>query len=114
MAGPSSEIADGERAVVRGGCREEIEMRGCFCEMSVTHSNSAANPVLVSQNSKGLSVKLPAWARARAFPRGPRPSEPDLAQYCFFFSLFFFYPTLEICRKLQKNGKNAKPIFLDS
>jgi hypothetical protein len=85
---PSGEIADGERAVVKGVCREEIEMRGCFCEMSVTHSNSAANPVLVSQNSKGLSVKSPA--RARAFPRGPGPSEPDLAQYCFFFSLFFF------------------------
>jgi hypothetical protein len=37
---------------------------------------------------------------------------PESAQYCSTFSFFFFYPALEICRKLQKNPKNMRPIFL--
>jgi hypothetical protein len=41
------------------------------------------------------------------------PPGPDLAQHYYIFSLFFFYPSLEICRKLQKIPKIVKPIFLD-
>jgi hypothetical protein len=79
----------------------------------VTHSNSEANPVLVNQNPKGLSIKPPARAHARfRVDLGRlgwnRPSTVPV------FSLFFFSTTLEICRKSQKNGKNAKPILLDS
>jgi hypothetical protein len=34
------------------------------------------------------------------------------AHHCFIFSFFFFSEALEICRKLQKNLKIVKPIFL--
>jgi hypothetical protein len=58
-------------------------------------------------------------ARAGARGRVPVPVQAGpfgllSAQYCSHFSFFFFCETLEICRKMYKNDKNVKPIFLDS
>jgi hypothetical protein len=52
--------------------------------------------------------------RARAhFPLWTGPPGLISAHHCFNFFFFFFREALEICRKLQKNPKIVRPIFLD-
>jgi hypothetical protein len=54
-----------------------------------------------------------ARARTRVSSRlGPRGL--DSVQHCSNLFFFFFYEALEIYRKLKKNLKNVKLIFLDS
>jgi hypothetical protein len=74
--------------------------------MSATHSNSAANLVLVIQNPKGLSVKPPARARTRAhFCAGlghlgqNRPSTIEVFPFSFSIQL---YKYVENYRKMVK------------
>jgi hypothetical protein len=71
------------------------------------------NPFLVSRNIGGLSVKPPARAWARlGFLCGWAGSGQNQPNTVPHFLFFFFCPALEICRKLQKNPKNMRPIFL--
>jgi hypothetical protein len=83
-------VIDGERVVARGLSGEEIEVGGPLCKLSATHSNSAANPVLVSQNTRDFSAKLTARACAGAFSPVVGPTWTGFGPELFISFLFPF------------------------
>jgi hypothetical protein len=89
----------GVRAVARDLSGEEIEVGGPLCELSVTHSNSAANPVLVSQNTRDFSAKSTVRACAGAFSPIVGPTWADFGPELF---ISFIFPFLLELKKFQK------------
>jgi hypothetical protein len=88
-------VIDGERAMARGLSGEETEVEGPLCKLSATHSNSAANPVLVSQNTRGLSAYSTARACAGTFPPVVGPTWAGFGPDLFISFLFPFLPELK-------------------
>jgi hypothetical protein len=83
--------------VARDVSREEIEVRGYFCKVSVTVLNSVFGLLRANQKIQGLIHKV-VVARAGARGRVPVPVQAGpfgllSAQYCLSFFLFFFYKT---------------------
>jgi hypothetical protein len=81
---------NGERAVARGVCGEEIEVRGYFCKVSVIVLNSVLD-------SFGLFKTAGAYSQSHRRVRGRAPVPCAVgplglksAQDCSFFFLFFF------------------------
>jgi hypothetical protein len=80
--------------------------------VSATPENSAYAHFRLAR-TPGTFLQSHQRARARApFSSDVGPFELKLAQYCYTFSFFFFSGALKICRKLQKNPKNMRPIFI--
>ena len=67
-------------------------------------------PLAVIQNDEGLCASLPARARARALLLVVGRPGLDSAQY--YSRVFFLLQSQNNFRKLQKNPKIVKPIFL--
>jgi hypothetical protein len=59
-------VMNGERAVARDVCGEELEVRDGFCKLSVTPRNSARVSSVVIQGARVFGAKLHASACARA------------------------------------------------
>ena len=76
-----------------------IERVGSFCKLAVTQSNSESTHFGLSRTPRAFSQSC-QHERGRALSPRIGPLGLLLAQHCTNFFLFFFYETLEICRKL--------------
>ena len=87
---------NGERVVARDVSREEIEVRGYFCKVSVNVLNSVFGLLRANQNCRDLFAKSSSRAGARGRVPVPVQAGPFgllSAQYCLSFFLFFFCKT---------------------
>jgi hypothetical protein len=88
----AASVMNGEHAVARDVCGEELEVRAGFCKLSVTPWNSARVSSVVIQDAWVFGAKLhaSACARARFHPKLGQPGS-DSVQYCYKFFFFFFF-----------------------
>jgi hypothetical protein len=97
---------NGERAVARDVCGEELEVRGGFCKLSVTPRNSARVSSVVIQGARVFGAKLHVSAGARAWihPWLGRCSriEPKTVQTFLFPFSVQLWKSVEKCRKIVK------------
>jgi hypothetical protein len=105
-----------EHAVVRVVVGEEIEVWGHFGNVSVTLGNNNETGFQLVRTPRAFSqIRQSARARVRARPGFPIAlgyPGPKTAHHCFNVFFFFFSGSLKIYRKLKKNPKNMRPIFL--
>jgi hypothetical protein len=109
-------VLGGNHAVTRGTRGEEKKVEGPFRKWSVTLDNSNETGFQLVKTLRAFSqIRQSARARVSARPGFPIASGypgPKTAHHCFNVFFFFFSGSLKIYRKLKKNPKNMRPIFL--
>jgi hypothetical protein len=92
---------------------EEIEHGGFLRKLSVTQKNSNWTYPQLVKTPRALLQDCQHGRGRAPFSCVCGPVGLELAKYYWSFSFFFFSKALGNCRKLYKNPKNVKPIFLD-